>query len=185
MGEPFEHLYFNWLCSRVFAIDRRNEKDFQDPNKTYWNLLKILHQTEFVWLVPNDDNRIADVKDLRREFLLLGEIPDDPDWRELVDGVSVLEVLIAFSRRAWFQTEDPPELWFWEFIQNLGLLKCTDASNTDPYYIGVVLDRFIWRTYKYGGRGGLFPLRKPTRDQRKVEIWYQFCDYLVDQNRLP
>lgn len=178
MGEPLENLYFNWLCAKVVDIRETN------PRKCYWTLLKTLHTTEFVWLISGDDNRAEDGKDLRREFLLLGEIPDDPDWRT-IEGCSVLEMLIGFSRRAQFETEMPSKDWFWEFIDNLGLKGFTDANHPDQNKIAEILDYFIWRMYDINGNGGLFPIRVSREDQRHTEIWYQFCDYLVDQDRLP
>ena len=39
----------------------------------------------------------------------------------------------------------------------------------------------IWRTYDSNGYGGLFPLRNPREDQRKVELWYQLNAYLLEQ----
>jgi hypothetical protein len=37
----------------------------------------------------------------------------------------------------------------------------------------------IWRTYDRRGHGGLFPLQRSNRDQRRVEIWYQLSEYLL------
>jgi hypothetical protein len=176
-GEPLENLYFNWLCAKVTNI-----KDIRSAR--YWKLLKKLHKTEFVWLLSGDDNRAEDGKELRKEFIFQAEIPDDPEWRTLID-CSVLEMLIAFARRANFQDDTPTEDWFWEFIANLGLIELTDTSDFDEDYVDLVLAEFIWRTYDSNGNGGLFPIKNPLDDQREIEVWYQFCGYLVDQDRLP
>ena len=180
MVEPLEleNLYFNWLCAKVINIT-----DF-DRTATYWNLLRKLYHTEFVWIVSGDDNRAEDGKELRREFIFQAEIPDDPEWR-IVIGCSVLEMLVAFARVAEFQDETPVSDWFWEFITNLGLSEYSDQADFDPEYIDAVLDQLIWRTYDANGNGGLFPIKNPTEDQREVQIWYQFSEYLVDQNRSP
>jgi hypothetical protein len=153
------------------------------PSLTYWKLFKILHTTEFVWLLSGDDNRAADGVELRIEFLLEGDIPDQPDWLSL--GCSILEMLIGFSRRAQFVTDVPAKEWFWEFIENLGLKDFNDGSEFDPEEVKTILDQFIWRTYDRNGVGGIFPINGATPDQRKVEIWYQFSDYLVDKDRFP
>jgi len=175
MGEPLENLYFNWLCAKV--IDPWDKH----PPATYWTLMKILHTTEFVWLVTGDDSRSQDGKELRREFLLLGEIPDDPDWRTIYEA-SILEVLIAFSRRAEFMTDQSAVKWFWEFLENLGLTDCDD-NHIEPQDVLEVVDIFIWRKYDPDGHGGLFPLRENRVDQREIEILYQFAAYLTDQDR--
>lgn len=177
MNEPLENLYFNWLCARVVNMKpRRNEA-------TYYDLLRKLHRTEFVWTISGDDNRAEDGKELRKEFIFQAEVPDDPEWRILI-GCSVLEMLIAFARRAEFQDDTPLPEWFWEFLTNLGL-DTYDDSCFEEDFVELVLESFIWRTYNPDGNGGLFPIGDPPTDQRKVEIWYQFCEYLVDQDRVP
>ena len=176
MSEPLENLYFNWLCSKVTHLENPT------PSLTHWDLLRALYATEFVWVISGDDNRAEDGLELRRQFLIAADIPDQPEWRAL--PCSVLEMLIAFSRRAEFQTDDPASTWFWEFMANLELDECCDAVGCSPEYIGDVLQRLIWRTYEYSGKGGLFPLDNPPRDQTKTEIWYQFCEYLADHHRL-
>jgi len=177
-NEPLENLYFNWLCAKVLNL----VPSFRDES-TYWNLFRKLHKTEFVWMMSGDDNRAEDGKELRREFILMAEVPDDPEWR-LVVGCSVLEMLIAFARRAEFQTDDPAHIWFWEFLTNLGLDTFSDQNGFEEDFVDLVLEDFIWRTYSPDGNGGLFPIQNPSTDQRQVEIWYQFVEYLVDTGRI-
>lgn len=177
MDGPLENLYFKWLCAKVLYLEHST------PSLTYWKLFKILHTTEFVWLLSGDDNRAADGVELRTEFLFEGHIPDNPEWRAI--GCSVLEMFIAFSRRAEFTTDIPAREWFWEFLDNLGLKDLNDGSEFNPADVERILEKFIWRTYNRRGEGGLFPIERSNGDQRGIEIWYQFCDYLVDQDRLP
>jgi hypothetical protein len=172
MNEPLENLYFNWLCAKVVHVENPT------PSLTYDTLLRTLHNTEFVWLISGDDNRAEDGVELRRNFLIEAGIPDNPEWRNL--GCSMLEMLIAFSKRAEYMTENRAHEWFWIFIRNMELDDCTDASGMTPEEIGEVLYRIVWRQYNYNGDGGLFPISRPKRDQTQVEIWYQFCEYLLD-----
>lgn len=181
MGEPLEEAYFNWLCAKV--VDHFYTVN-EVPTLSYSKLLRTLHNNEFVWMLSGDDNRAEDGKDLRGEFLIECDIPDNPEWRT-IPGCSVLEMLIAFSRRAEYQNDQPAREWFWEFISNLGFLECTDDSVITSQDIEEHLELFIWRNYNIDGSGGLFPMQHSYRDQRAVEIWYQLCDYLVDQNKLP
>ena len=174
---PLEDLYFRWLCAKVTYVRTPT------PSLTYWKLLKILHNTEFVWLLSGDDNRSEDGKELRIEFLFEGDIPDNVEWRAL--PCSILEMFIAFSRRAEFNTDIPARDWFWEFVDNLGLKELNDGAEIDLEEVERILDQFIWRTYNRKGEGGLFPISNINGDQREIEIWYQFCDYLVDQHRMP
>lgn len=177
LHEPIEEVYFNWLYSKVAKVD------IPTPSTSYLTLLAALHSTEFIWVVTGDDNRAQDGLDLRREFIRELFIREDPAWLSI--GCSVLEMLIAFSRRASFDAEElSPRDWFWVFLRNLKLDDLNDASEDISEIVSEVMDEFIWRTYRANGEGGMFPLRRPHHDQREVEIWYQFCDYLVDQNQL-
>jgi hypothetical protein len=176
MGEPIEDLYFNWLYAKV-AYRRPST-----PSTRYQSLLYFLHCTEFVWLVSGDDNRAEEGRELRREFLQESSIQLEESWMLL--DCSVLEMLIAFSRRAEFNTDISAERWFWIMIDHLGLSDISDSTYSEQEtadVLGPALENFIWRLYDRNGRGGLFPLRHPLEDQRKVEIWYQFCEYLVEQ----
>lgn len=171
MAEPLDHSYFRWLGTKV--------TDGLPPVAAHWLILNELHHIEFVWLLVGDDNRAADGVELREYFLREMNLPLDYDPMWMNQGCSVLEMLIAFAMRAEFQTEMPVKDWFWEFLRNLQISEAQDIK-----HIQDVIHEFMWRTFKPSGEGGLFPLREPPRDQRKVEIWYQFCDYLFDQNRL-
>ena len=174
MSQPLDELYFTWLYSQVDSVRTRN------PSRTYWKLLKQLYTKEFVWIIPNDDNRAEDGRDLRYEFIEdQGLNYVDPDWLHL--GCSMLEMLVALSRRLFFEAEEKPRWWFWHLIENLGLSGYTDAVDIPTNKVNDVLDRVIWRTYSRSGNGGLFPLKKPSRDQRDVEIWYQLSAYLLER----
>lgn len=170
---PLDELYFVWLYSKVGSVKVAN------PSRTYWKLLRALFTKEFVWIVANDDNRAEDGRDLRKEFMEEeGVASVDDDWLRL--GCSILELLIALSRRLEFEAGGTPREWFWILIQNLGFGLCQDSTPLDEKKLDEALDDLIWRTYRADGRGGLFPLREAQEDQRDVEIWYQLCAYLIE-----
>lgn len=170
--------YFQWLC----AVTKINSSA-----KSYWILAKDLFKKEFYWTVPNDDNRAQDGKDLRNIFA------DNNGYskqeRDYLDGpCSMLEMLIALSRRIEDTMADPDKgdqtvRWFWMLIKNMGLDKFTDEDYADlcgPIIVEQILDEVLDRSYKRSGKGGLFPLKSTKKDQRKVEIWYQMCAYLLE-----
>ena len=171
-AEPIEEEYFNWLYAKV-AYEMN-----PTPSLRFYDLLRILHRTEFVWILSGDDNRAQDGLDIRREFLREAFLPSQTHWMTI--GCSVLEMFIAFSRKAEFETDTDARSWFWIFLRNLGLDDLSDAVGFPPERVSEVLEAFIWRTYHRTGRGGLFPLRHPREDQRQVEIWYQFYAYLQE-----
>lgn len=178
MSGTIDDRYFEWLYSLIGAVRNRN------PARSYWGLTRQLYVKEFVWIVPNDDNRVEDGKDLRREFIEQNGLdPDqiDPTWMNL--GCSMLEMLIALGRRASFESEGKTSGdWFWMMINNLDLRRFNDERYDDEgaQIIDETLDCVIYRNYSYDGSGGLFPLKDPIIDQRKVELWYQLAEYLLE-----
>lgn len=174
--------YHEWLCEQV--VDSEHEH--------YSRLLDQLDSIWFYSILANDDNRAADGVDLRYSFC------DDMDYAyelvddELNDPCTVLEMLVALAKRCENQLMWDPDLgdrthvWFWKFIDNLGLGHESDdhwdeeweeeSSEKIDYYV----DKLLRRDYFRDGFGGLFPLKHPKKDQRKVEIWYQLQDWLME-----
>lgn len=167
--------YFTWLYSHIGAVKLKNRA------MSYWGLARQLFTKEFVWLVPNDDNRAADGRDLRFEFINAYEISNpDPNW--LDQGCSMFEMLLALARNLSFEADGEVKVWFWHLIEVLELKEFSD-NNYDKAAqkkIDETLDRVIFRTYAPDGSGGLFPLQNPSQDQREVEIWYQLNAYLLE-----
>lgn len=169
IAEPIEAGYFNWLCAQVM----------DEEHLEYIPLLEVLFNTEFIWVIQADQHRAADGFELRQTYLkeLGGEYSNLPS-----NGpTSVLEVLISFSQRAEFQTDHPASSWFWIFVSNLSLDQFKRLVETDRKVVDEILYNFIWRIYEPDGTGGLFPMHKTKKDQRDIELWYQFCEYLEDQ----
>lgn len=169
--------YFEWLYSQIGAVRNKN------PARNYWHLCRKLYTTEFIWFVPNDDNRVEDGKELRRLFLTSTRYHLDDPLNLFMDlGCSMFEMLVALARMAAFESERSPVEWFWRFMHNLEL----DAYSDDLYEISIeeeveeVLDRLNKREYERDGKGGLFPLRHAREDQRDIELWYQLSSYLLE-----
>lgn len=174
MSEPLDDQYLSWLYAQVASVRQR------DRSRAYWGLLRQLYVTEFVWFVPNDDNRVEDGRDLRSEFFEKKRIDErEVDWAYL--PCSMLEMLIALSRRIAFEAEGKPSDWFWHMLKNVGLSGFTDASPGTYDEIDTVVSCIIWRTYDPDGHGGLFPLDDAREDQRKVELLYQLSAYLYER----
>ncbi|MCA1800215.1 MAG: hypothetical protein LC687_01750 [Actinobacteria bacterium] len=176
MSAYLDGRYFEWLYVQVCSIETEN------PLRSYRLLLHTMYTTEFVWLIPNDDNRVEDGKELRYEFLEdIGVSPNQRDklWLDL--GCSFLEMLVALSRRLSFEAGDSAQVWFWHMLENIGLADMNDGVDIFEDQVEETLNRVTWRTYGYNGGGGLFPLVYPEEDQRKVELWYQLSNYILEQ----
>ena len=176
---PLDEAYLKWLYHQVGDVR------FHNPASTYWSLFRTLYSKEFVWFIPNDDNRVEEGKALRREFLLdhrLSPYDVDRNWLDL--NCSFLEMLIALSRRLAFESEGEAHEWFWELLNTLALDAYSDRNGVPEVEVDEILDRVIWRQYLANGVGGLFPLEHPREDQREVEIWYQMNAYLLEHDDL-
>lgn len=175
IGELPDDVYLRWLYSQVASVRHK------DPSRTYWSLIRHLYTKEFVWLIPNDDNRVEDGRALRYEFMQETGYEFEREWLRL--PCSMLEMLIALSRRLTFEAEGQPRAWFWHLLRNIGLDKCNDAylvNQSQLLEVDHILDIVIWRQYDWSGHGGLFPLkREPRVHQKDVEIWYQMSAYLL------
>lgn len=167
--------YFAWLYAQVADAKTR------DPAKSHYLLCEQLYKTPFRYSILNDENRAEDGIDLREEYCDSTGDRVGPDWFSL--ECSIFELFIGLARRAAFQTNGRPDVWFWIMLQNLELSKYTDDIYHDMINDAVIesLDRFLDREYDVNGTGGLFPLKNPERDQRDVELWYQLSAYLLEQ----
>jgi len=159
----------------------------------YSQLLDELHGIEFYSLIPNDDNRGEDGKQLRQHFL--DEVGPTGAPSLPRGGCTVLEMLIGLSFRLEFETaqsrwEKTPAEWFWVLIDNLGLelphnsvTKTVTEVSQNREKVSQNREKvshMLERSYEFDGHGGLFPLKNPNKDQRRVEIWYQMSAYVLE-----
>jgi hypothetical protein len=142
--------------------------------------MRLMHQKEFVWIIPNDDNRVNDGLDLRTEFINEHHSRRHLT-RESFGPCTVLELLIGLSRRLAFHAGGEAEEWACQLLDNLGLLEMKDPiSKPKIEETYKILDDLIWRQYRFDGIGGFFPLSYPQTDQAKLEIWYQMHAYVLE-----
>lgn len=166
--------YFEWMydlmCQGRFA-----------KGITYRQLFTFLHDTEFIYFVPYDENRAEDGIALRYRFCLFH---DCEDLECYLDGpCSVLEMMVALAIRCEERIMTDPEKgdrtaqWFWNMINSLGLSAMTDY-NFNEWLVNDVITRFLNREYDPDGKGGLFTIKRWNRDARDIEIWRQLLAYL-------
>jgi hypothetical protein len=170
MGQPaaVQVRYFDWLYGQI----------------EYGNRLLLcerMHQWPFLVIIAHDENRIGDVQEMRGIFI---NSHRRLDLRDLAfPDATIFEVLVCLARKAEFQTGIPFKFWFWKFMENLLLDRITDdIFARHQRMVDQIIERFNTRTYEADGRGGIFPLRRPRKDQRYVELWYQMAEYLTENN---
>lgn len=178
-----ERGYFEWLCDLIHV---------DQGDRSYRILAKELYSRDFYYFIPHDENRAQDGLDLRDEYL--SECGLTEHYVDLGD-CSVLEMMIGLARRMSFDTIDPyngrqgdlTTYWFWEMVDNIGLMDYSDdcyESYGGDWQVDDILTRLLDRKYRRNGEGGLFPLRLSRGDQRKVELWYQASAYLAEQEAM-
>ena len=168
--ESLKEAYFHWLVYQVGEHERMRY--------TYWDVLRLMHDKEFVWIVSNDDNRMVDAMDLRVEFIREHRTREQYT-QDHFGFCTVLEVMIGISRRLSFAVNDDAEVWAFVLLKNLGFKTAIDPlSHRKSRQINNRLDNLVWRNYNPDGSGGFFPLRNPMDDQTRVEIWYQMAAYI-------
>lgn len=173
--------YFQWMCSLICGDD-------YDTRFKYKKLLNRLHDIEFYYIIPMDENRLQDGIDLRYRFGYDCRYTD-ADIQEYLDldnkSCSVLEMMVSLALACEEHIMDDPNVgdrtgvWFWGMIDNLGLLDMTN-DNFDPDIVDSVIVDFLNRNYEPNGEGGLFTLKQSRYDLRNVDIWYQMMWYLTE-----
>lgn len=175
--EKLENGYFEWLCMNI------NSRMY--PARKYTRLLLELYSTDFRYEIPMDDNRYSDGESLRYRFGVETGTPAR-EVAIVLDGkpCSVLEMLIALALRVEDTIMSDASIgnrtgkWFWEFIDNLGLIDMDDM-NYKPNKVYFALDSFLDRRYAPDGRNGnIIVVERPFQDLRGVEIWSQMMWYL-------
>lgn len=171
--------YFHWMIQLV--------SDEKFPRKRSWErLFRLLHETDFTYILEMDGNRAEDGTDLRYRFADESGYSDQEVCIYLDNRpCSVLEMMIALAQRCEEHIMDDPESgnrtgqWFFEMITSLGLYSMDDGHFDYLESKKIIMD-FLNRDYESDGRGGLFTIPNCSNDLRNVDIWYQMMWYLND-----
>lgn len=161
------NLYFNILCAMIRSDHVPNPADYRQ-------ILWRLHSEQFVVMIPMDENRICDALDFRSTYCF------DEDNNA---PVSILELMVSLSTRLeaevmWGTSyRNRTAEWFWDMMSSLGLSEMTDSAYNEAI-ASRVIRRFLSRTYKRNGQGGLFTVKDKAHDMRQYEIWYQAALHL-------
>lgn len=164
--------YLRWLEPQL-------QDEYGRPDKTYSDLLNVMAEQEFAYIVPMDDNRIADGLYLRVEFA--NEFHVAQRRMEQLGPCSFLEVLIALSRRLAFIAGGQAPGWAWQLLGNLELQRMSDPlSRAKRNKVQEIMNNVIQRKYSPDGTGGFFPLAWSDDDQTQIELWYQMNTYVEE-----
>lgn len=168
--------YFKFLCSIITDVDF-------DPSQ-YQKLLSRLHQENFVWILPDDENRARDGLSLRVEFgCSIGKSELNSKLDSVKHPCTVLEMMVALAKRCELEIMEDMDVgrrvgrWFKVMIRSLGVNYEKDDIY-DGSFVDFIISGFISREYEPNGDGGLFYIPNMNIDMRRMEIWYQMHTYL-------
>ena len=153
----------------------------------YCRLVDFLFKIPFESFHPMDNNRISDAKSMRDEIVHNEYGARRIDATIVLDRyISVFEVLIAIAHRMWndilcdaMTEEDHTSDYFWEFLRNLDVEKYTN-ERFNELNVREKVEKWVRREYEKDGFGSIFPMKKPRNDMRKIEIWDQLGDYIME-----
>ena len=159
--------YIHWVLKDRLGLNERECKQ-------HLCLVSALAEIEFVWRHPMDENRAIDGLELRSDFEYeTGDYLDKSSG--LMPQCTMFEMLAALAVRCENQLMrnsligDRTSKWFFEFLDNLGILDCDD---NDVDLIVEACEDFL------DGRKELFPLKKRGIKQKNEQIWKQLMAYI-------
>lgn len=155
-------------------------------------LFQYLADYPFEVVIKMDENRVCDAIDMRSDFIL--EFCDDhplvSDMDPSIHPISLLEILAVMASMIendimWNpDVPDRRHIRFDEMLRNAGL-DIFDDGHWGTYggelEVEPICDRIVRRKYGTDGKGGLFPLDDPQKNQRRLELWYQANAYCMER----
>lgn len=164
-----EQLYFFWLVGFVCH---------NDEIRSYRKVLEALYSKEFRWLLEMDENLAGNGIHMRYRYA--DEKPGVND--DILDDdrpCNVLEMMVALAISMEYIMQnslfgDRTDEWFWEMMDNLGL-SYYDDKHFDDKKVDDILEIFLDRKYKNGGKGNLFCYKSCYKSE---EIWKQATNWL-------
>jgi len=188
--------YFNYLMSLISS-------DEVNAAQEYYNLCLLFFETPFTVLNPMDENRVQKAEEMRDIWLDNIKVKDERLKLEYANDLAVsptsfLEVLVAMCVNAEDQILSAPNTastLFWDLVDNLveygtfgtAYHKASDILTDEKWCaftestMKASIKKVLTRTYHEDGKGGLFPMKKPHKNQRKLDMWACCTSYISEK----
>ena len=160
--------YYAWLLEKIEASD--------EAYQGHELLLEHLYTHDFRYVLSMDSNRAKGGLALRNIYAMMAGLYIE----DVKDGpCTILEMLVALAENMYMCTDLPTAKFFWELIDNLGLMRFDDA-HFDPDEVSIILSNWMDRQFEKSGQGSIFPMSEEFADDfRNMEIWNQMNKYLL------
>lgn len=161
--------YLEWLIGNV------TDELSAAVGGSYSRLFDKLYRTEFVVILPFDENRLLDGLLLREKYN--GPVDIGP--------CSVLEVLISLAHRCEDQIMHNNDIgersgeWFWEMLANMGLGVYSDDRYNEQD-VDDILRKFLFHDYNDKDTLGCAFRSSEYPDLSSFELWQQMNFHLND-----
>lgn len=160
--------YYAWLLDKVNVLHGEYEN--------YSLLVQYLYANDFRYVLNMDANRAKGGLALRSIYAMQAGVYTE-DVKE--GSCSILEMLVALGENMYMYTDIPTSKWFWEMMENLGLM-IYDDRDYDEFEVSRKINAWMDRDFTQSGQGSIFPLPDEfTGDSRSMEIWNQMNKYLL------
>ena len=179
-----QYSYFRWMIDEKVKL--------YDGWSSYFSLCMVLHRIYYWWDIWQDDSRVGDAAELRKEFCALADDPNVAlEWMPY--EVSVLEVLVALACRLERDNMmddrycDRTPLWFWAALKNAGLLKYDDYTMTKAESENEVIMKvfdILEHRYDANGDGSFYPVKADGKDARTMTLWAQANNWIVENKEI-
>ena len=143
----------------------------------YVNYTKLFNDILRINYIPDVDS--LDVSRCKDVYGIL-RVPYG--WGENERCVSIGEVLIAMCVRiaTAVMGDENPGKYFWEFIENLGLLEF-DNDHYDVIKIEKIIKKWLSKSFNHDGIGSPWPIKNCEFDLRGVDMW-RHCNLYLSAN---
>lgn len=180
--------YYEWLMDQV------------GYESEYSELLFVLYDIPFTWVIELDSNRASDGYAIRKNYMDNFAANESKESRYLSGrDCSVFEALLGIAERFSFLIEDEDVWWaegslhamcFWKLIENLGLDWFTNDYIYSDIFVRTsaiedIIYKWLSREFEPDGTLSPFPLKFKSddlfKDQRAEPIMGQLNSYVLQR----
>lgn len=176
----YENLTTEYLCYLMNRVQIE-----ASGNTGYFKLCQCLLQTPFIPVLPMDENRSSECRELRMEFAYTTVYPNSQVMDDLAypDSGNMLELLVVLAEKIKYnlklsEYDESLKTFFLEMLHNAHI----DFQNQyfDEGSVMRTLNRINIRQFQWDGEYSFFPLRCPHSDQRYEELIVQMNNYIEE-----
>lgn len=178
----YEKMTTEYLCYLMNRAQIEAAGDFG-----YFRLCKQLLEIPFIPIIPMDENRSSECRELRTDFFNSYNYGGSYEVDSLPDSGTMLELLIVLAEKMQYnlklsEYDKPVKDFFLEMVGNAGIQfnNYEFGEDLEKRTISTNMERINIRQFQWDGYYSFFPLREPHSDQRYEELIVQMNNYIEE-----